>query len=314
MFLHAAGQGWKEAECMFYWGCWGSVPESDPRADQSAMELVGYQTSRKEMRDIYHSMYLLRRSPGSTSCGEWQRRRTIQDILSSLTVWLQRQTHPATTRDLSPQEGEWVGLDQQGSYEVALWVAHQRALETAEALQSDLKRLGSEWRRRSQAHSHIQSRSRSRTHSRNWSRTHSRGQSRNCARADSQSCSCGDLWGIHPQSPDKPSPRRRVSFHDPKDKKNPIKEVASCSTELSVDDLEMWLEFQAGQLGTPAWWEELGAMLGIEDQCKFTQKIRASFYVPEVCLRVSLEQGYTVPPAPQSLNRSTFHLERLTYQ
>ena len=56
MFLHAAGQGQKEAECMF---CWGSIPEPDPGVDQSAMELVGYRMSRKEMRDIYHSVYLL---------------------------------------------------------------------------------------------------------------------------------------------------------------------------------------------------------------------------------------------------------------
>ena len=55
---------------MFCQGCQGSVPEPDPGADQSAMELVGYQMSRKEMRDIYHSMYLLRRSLGSSSCGE----------------------------------------------------------------------------------------------------------------------------------------------------------------------------------------------------------------------------------------------------
>ena len=113
------------------------------------MELVGYQMSRKEMRDIYHSVYLLRRSPGSPSCGEQQRRRAIQDILSSLMVRLQRWTHPTATKDLGPQEGEWLGLDQQGSYEVALWAAHQRALETAKALQSDLERLGSERRRRS---------------------------------------------------------------------------------------------------------------------------------------------------------------------
>ena len=197
---------------------------------------------------------------------------------------------------------------------MALQVAHQRVLETTKALQSDLKRLGSEQRRRSWAHSHSQSRNWSRTHSRNWSRTHSRGWSRNHAGANSQSHSHGDLPGVHPQSPDKPLPRRRVSFHDPEDKKDPIKEETSCSTEPSIDNLEMWLEFQAGQLGTPAWWEELGAMLGIEDQCKFAQKIGASFYVLEVQLRASPEQGYTAPPAPQSLNRSTFLPERLTYQ
>ena len=35
------------------------------------------------MRDIYHSVYLLKRSPGSPSCREQQIRRAIQDILSS---------------------------------------------------------------------------------------------------------------------------------------------------------------------------------------------------------------------------------------
>ena len=129
---------------MFCQGHWGSVCEPDPGADQSAMKLVGYCTSQKEMRDIYHSVYLLRRSPGFPSCGEWQRRRTIQDILSSLMDQLHRWAYPAAMGDLDLQEGGWVRLDQQESYEVALQVAHQRALETAEALQSDLKRLGKE--------------------------------------------------------------------------------------------------------------------------------------------------------------------------
>ena len=99
------------------------------------MELVGYQTSRREMQDIYHSVYLLRRTPGTPSCGEQERRRVIHDILASLTVQLQRQTQPAAT--------EWARMGQEGSYKVALWVAHHRALETAEALCSDLQRLES---------------------------------------------------------------------------------------------------------------------------------------------------------------------------
>ena len=52
------------------------------------------------------------------------------------------------------------------------------------------------------------------------------------------------------------------------------------------------------QLGTPTWWKELGAVPGIEDRHKFAWKIRASFYVPEVQLRASPEEGYTAPPAP----------------
>ena len=98
------------------------------------MELVGYQTSRKEMRDIYHSVYLLSRTPGTPSCGEQERRRVIHNILTSLTVQLQRLTQPAATGDVSPHAGEWVGLGQQGSYEVALQVACHRVLETAKAL------------------------------------------------------------------------------------------------------------------------------------------------------------------------------------
>ena len=105
-----------------------------------------------------------------------------------------------------------------------------------------------------------------------------------------------------------------MSFHNPENEEVIIKEEASCSTEPSIDDLEMWLEFQAGQLGTPMWWEELGAVLGIQDRHKFAWKIRVSFYVPEVQLRAYPEWGYTAPPAPWSLNRSTFHLERLAYQ
>ena len=59
---------------------------------------------------------------------------------------------------------------------------------------------------------------------------------------------------------------------------------------------------------------ELTAVPGIKDRCKFTQKIRASFYVPEVHLRASPEQVYTAPPAPQVLDRGAFCPEKFAYQ
>ena len=319
MFLHTTGQGQKEAECMFCQGCWGSVPEPEPRADQSAMELVGYWMSRKEMRDIHYSVYLLRRSPGSPSCGEWQRRRAIHDILSSLMVQLQRQMHPAATKDISPHTGGvgWIGPAG------ILWSGSSGSSpEGIGDCQSPPKWPWKTWKWTKEKITQLIPEARvglaletqSRTCSRNWSRTCSRGWSRNCARANSQSHFHGDLWGICPQSPDGPLPRRRVSFHKPKDIRDPIKEEVSCLMEPSIDDPETWLEFQVGQVGTPTWWEELGAVPGIEDQCKFAQKIRASFYVLEVWLRASPEWGYTAPPAPWILNRGAFHLERFTYQ
>ena len=47
---------------MFCQGCQDRVCKPNPGADQSAMELVGYCMSWKDMRDIYHNVYLLRRS------------------------------------------------------------------------------------------------------------------------------------------------------------------------------------------------------------------------------------------------------------
>ena len=84
MFLHAASRGWKEVECMCCWGHQGSIREPSSEVDQSALLLIGYHTSEKELRDVYHSVYLLNRAPGFPSCGEVKRRSVIQEILSSL--------------------------------------------------------------------------------------------------------------------------------------------------------------------------------------------------------------------------------------
>ena len=59
MFLHAATKGQKEVEHMVHRGCQHSMYDSDSEVDQSAMELVGYHMSQKEIRDIYQSIYLL---------------------------------------------------------------------------------------------------------------------------------------------------------------------------------------------------------------------------------------------------------------
>ena len=80
MFLHTAKWGQKEAERFICQGCQGSLPRPDLEVDQPAMKLVGY----KEIRDLYHSVYLLRRPPGPLLCGPQQRREAIHDILSSL--------------------------------------------------------------------------------------------------------------------------------------------------------------------------------------------------------------------------------------
>ena len=279
------------------------IPEPNPEVDQSAMELVGYQTSRKDMWDIYHSVYLLWRCPGSPSCRALRRRRAIQVILSSLQTQLERQTYSAKAEGLGAHGRERVGTEPLQSYEAVLQATCQKALETAEALCDDLERLDNKCRERSQAHS--QSRSHSRSHLRNHSRDHSQTQ------ACSQSPPCQFPRCAFP-SLDR-QPNRRVSFHEPGDKYLAV-EGGNPSVEPSVSNLETWLEYQSTQIGTPVWWKELGAILGITDWQKFAWKIQASFYIPEVQSRMFPEEGYSMPPAPLSLNRGVYLPDNLTYQ
>ena len=67
-------------------------------------------------------------------------------------------------------------------------------------------------------------------------------------------------------------------------------------------------------MGTPTWWGELKAIPGVADLCRFTQKIQASFYVPEIQSWASPSQAYSTPLAPRSLNQGAFIPERLEYQ
>ena len=196
MFLHATKGGQKEAKCMFCWGHQGSMCDLNSKAGQPTMGMVGYLTPWKETRDIYQSIYLLWRALGLPSCGDQLRRKAIQDIFSSLKDWLHRHGHPATTRDLELQEERWFRPNWQKSYEEALREAHQRALDTAEALKSNIERLSQRGKERSQTHSKTCSWSRS--HSRRRSCSGSRSQSRSHSRACSQNHSQGSTWSVCP--------------------------------------------------------------------------------------------------------------------
>ena len=286
MFLHAAEWGWKEADHRVYQGCQGSTSEPGLEAGHSTMELVGYQTSCKEIRDIYHSVYLLRRPPGLPSCGDQLRRRTICDILSSLTGQLNQCGYPAATGEDLESEKEWLPRsDRRGSYEEALRAAHRRALDTTKVLQGDIERLSRRMRSTSQTHS----KSSSKSCTRSQSRSQSRSWSRSCSRAHSQSHPQSASWSRWPRSPDRPPPGRRVTFREPEVEPNPEEGVEDYSLEPPVSDVETWLEWQAGQLGTPTWWSELTAIPGMKDPQKLTHKIWASFYIPKVRMRAFLE-------------------------
>ena len=329
MFLHATSWGRKEVECMCHWGHPGSMREPSSEVDQSTLHLVGYHTSQREMRDVYHSMYLLNRSPGFPSCGEATRRRAIQEILSSLQDRLQRQTSLAEARDTLESKRELAPQ----TYEVALWIACQKVVETTTALQSDLGRLDNELRGRPWVHSQSDSWhrmqlgsqwktqlwSRCRAPSGDWCRAQSRSRHWACTPdwvgAQTQNRHQADPQGKQALSPDhiREPVKRRVSFWMPGDEDSVI-ERREPSNKPPIKDLESWLEYQVDQLGTPTWWGELKAVLDMADLCKFAQKVQASFHIPEIWSRASPNQGYSAPPAPRSLNQGAFLLKRLEYQ
>ena len=104
-----------------------------------------------------------------------------------------------------------------------------------------------------------------------------------------------------------------MSFCKPGDECSVVEEE-NPSVEPTISNLEAWLEYQSTQIGTPMWWKELEAVLGITNQRKFARKIHMSFYILEVQSRMFSGEGYSMPPAPQSLNRGAYLPDNLTYQ
>ena len=128
-------------------GCQQSLQRPNPEADIPTIKLVGYQTSHKEIRDLYHSVYLLRRSPSPLPCGPQQRKEAIWDILSSLRNWLHRWGYPTASEEDMPEAAAepWSRPRRRETpHNEALQEAreaHQWTLEAAHALESDIKRL-----------------------------------------------------------------------------------------------------------------------------------------------------------------------------
>ena len=84
MFLQATYLGRKEVECMICQGCWHGLTCLDLQVDISAVQPVGPQTSRDEIRDLYHQVCKLQRLPGSVPCRPKQTSELARDMVCSL--------------------------------------------------------------------------------------------------------------------------------------------------------------------------------------------------------------------------------------
>ena len=163
------------------------------------MKLMGYWTSHKEICDLYHSVYLLRRSPGPPPCRPQLRREAICDIPSSLRNQLHQWVYPITAKEDTSEpvdEPQSKPRRRGDSHEEALWEARtacQRVLEAAQVLKSDIERLSQGMRDVQQARSHSHSRS------------------------HPQSCSVDRRL----RSPSRSQPEKRVTFWEPEVEPDP---------------------------------------------------------------------------------------------
>ena len=108
-------------------------------------------------------------------------------------------------------------------------------------------------------------------------------------RTHSQSCPCTDHRHVQSQSLAE-SRNRRVSFRDPGNKESAA-EGENPLAKPSVNDLKTWLEYQAAQLGTPAWWRELETVPGIANWGKLLGKSGHHFMYWKSSLGCSWEKG-----------------------
>ena len=65
MFWHAAIEGWKEAEQIVCWGCQQNMPQLNPEVGIPDVQLVGPETTKEELLDIYLEVYKLHQLLGS---------------------------------------------------------------------------------------------------------------------------------------------------------------------------------------------------------------------------------------------------------
>ena len=66
MFQHAATEGWKEAEQIVHRGCQQNLPQLNPEVDIPTIQLVGLETSKEELLELYLEVYQFHRLPVSS--------------------------------------------------------------------------------------------------------------------------------------------------------------------------------------------------------------------------------------------------------
>ena len=104
MFSHAQMAGQKELEWAICHGHWQSCPGLDARVEVTAVQLVGFKTTRDEIWELYNNVSQLKRSPGPLPYGPEQTEELVQEICTSLKEQMQWRWGSAQPKE-EPEQG-----------------------------------------------------------------------------------------------------------------------------------------------------------------------------------------------------------------
>ena len=294
------------------------MPQLNPEAGVPAVQLVGPETTKQELLEIYLEVYKLHRLPGS-SPGE---PAILEEIMASVP------DHPWSEEDqtceaaVQPHPGGFHSSRSSGpcrrknnnSVEWSLGMvceAHQKVLAAISTLEKEIERLN-----HTQAHSQSRARSNSRDH---W-RLSGEEWKRRCCQvrfadepAPSQSANHktplgeegSEGGGSDLEEPPELKPMIAsflwglLETSDDEGEKTPL--------EPAILDFSLWVPWKAERCETPDWWRELSAVLGKEDARMLARKVRVSFRLPQWLQELdSREATLQAPPALPCLHRKRF--------
>ena len=276
--------------------------------DISAVQMVGYQSTREEIWDLYHQVYKLRRLPGTLLCGPEQVCKLMRDVMSSLKncLWQREGEQPrgheepeptdnCLSQDRASQRMRW---DTSAKRELAeAREAHWLVQAAAAALEEKIERL-SQSTTRSRADSHVPSQIPSPAHSHpQWGPEASEDQEAELPYLEF------DLGPSPELGPDVKCFFQEQASSQREDGRS------DSFQESPVEDYERWVKWRGQIIATPTWWQELLGILGVSNIQELAQKMRASFELPQWMSKIhDVKNYYLAPPAPRCIWQRAFLL------
>ena len=277
------------------------MPQQNLEVGIPAIQLVGPETSKEELQELYLEVYKLHRLPGCPP-GEPV---LLVEVLFSLEdhQGQEGERAPAATarphledphplRSRAPQKGKRDSLAERSL--ATVHEAHQKVLAKAATLKEEIERLS-----HTQNHLEVRVRSKSRDH---WG----------CSREEWKR-RCHQVWFEDPPAPCPSGPRtesgEEATTTKGSDLEEPLElglEVASflkgllgtskdkgngMPPEPAVTEFSQWVPWRANKCKTPSWWAELLAVLEIGDHKKLAREVQASFQTPTADERIRNEGG-----------------------